>query len=615
VRKCLTCDGRFEDPRRICPQDGDVLIAEGVVTADTGRVLAGKYRLGNLIGSGGMGQVFEAVALASGEAVAVKLLKQGLVDRNASKRFEREAEAMAILSHPGIVRFLEFCRTEDGTTFLAMELLAGPTFSELRRAGKFASVERVVDLMREACGVVAAAHAKGIVHRDLKPSNIILHRAARDLTQVKVLDFGIAKFLDWTGEGLTSTGELIGTLQYMAPEQSGGRAVTPASDVYSLGAVMFEALAGRLPFVGRSAAEMMWLQASAPIPSLSTFRPDIPQGLEELVARCLAKKPENRHRDAGEMAQALEALREAPAGEETAERTRTLRINPSLLVGSVLDERYELHEWISPGRFRSHVYRAAHLRTGASVAVRVWKTGRGAVRDFLIEAFRNEARAMGVRHSNLIAIVDLGFTDDCVYIVTEYVDSLSLRTILQKRPALPRGLAARLIHGAADALGALHGRGIVSGGLSPETIRVTGTVEHPGELLLTPMGLTSLRQMEALLDPSGDAEGERLRDYMSPEQRAGRPPDPRSDIYSLGLLFIEMLGGRVHEPLGAGPGTDLPPAVPEQRPVFEGAGLAVPSLPYGLPLEWGEFLRRTIAPDPGSRIQTIAELVAALPAE
>lgn len=643
MRLCPTCQGRFEDPRRLCPNDGDVLLSEGRTTADTGRVLAGRYRLGLLIGAGGMGQVYEATVVGTSQAVAIKLLKPGLVDRNAERRFQRESEAMSILRHPGVVRMLEFCCLEDGTTCLVMERLRGPTFSELRRAGKFASVERVIALMLEACEVIAEAHAKGIVHRDLKPSNLVLHRVDATHNQVKVLDFGIAKFLDWSGEGLTSTGELVGTLQYMSPEQTRGSGVSPAADVYGLGAVIFEALAGRLPFVGRSAAEMIWLQGSAPVPAVSTFRPDIPPALDELVAKCLAKKPENRYRDASELARALAAVHEVGPTDDTLTSTKSLRVNPALLVGSILDERYELHEWVSPGRFRSHVYRATHLHTRAIVAVRVWRTGRGSVRDFLIDAFRNEARAMGVRHPNLIAIVDLGYTDEFVYIVTEYVESMSLRAVLQKRVALPRGLVARLVRGAADALGALHARGIVSGGLAPETIRVTGTLDHPEALLLSPMGLTNLRQTEALLDPTGDAEGERVRDYMSPEQRSGQVPDPRSDVFSLGLITIEMLGGRVHEPLRVGDldeGADaaaLPRSLrvgfpvgsgtwthdstgqdsevdPEsQLPVFEGTGAEIPSLPYGLPLAWGDFLRRMVAPRPKDRFQTLAEVVGALP--
>lgn len=567
-----------------------------------------------------MGKVFEATALPSGEIVAIKLLKPGLVDKKAKRRFRREADAMAALNHPGIVRILEFHQSRDGPTYIVMERLVGPTFSELRRAGKFASPERVVDLMKEASKTVAVAHEKKIVHRDLKPSNLVLHRIDRERSCVKVLDFGIAKSMGGgSGEGLTATGEMVGTLLYMAPEQARGRPVSPATDVYSLGVILFEAFAGRLPFQARTEPELVWMQASLPAPAISTFRPDVSDELDDLIARCLAKRPENRYQDGEALACALEGIQVLKTAGEELSSTRTMRVNPSLWVETVLDERYELLEWIAPGRFKSHVYRARHLRTGAEVAVRVWRTGKGAVRDCLIDAFRNEARAMGVRHPSLISIVDLGYTDECVYIVTEFVESASLRAVLQKRHVLPRSVAGGLIRGAAGALGTLHAKGIVSGGLSPETIRVTGSIDSPEQMLLSPLGLTNLKQVEALLDPD-DFEGDRLRDYMAPEQKDGATPDARSDLYSLGLLLLEMIGGTVHPPLPpilkTRTGSRIPASSRATTP-SSGRTTAIcpftPLLPRDLPAGWSEFLVRAIATTPHERFSSAEEFVAALP--
>lgn len=611
MRRCLSC-GRVDERRRVCPDDGDVLVSEGRPVPETGRILDGRYKLGNLIGEGGMGQVFEATDVASGQIVAVKLLKSGLVAKNAERRFRIEAEVMTALNHPGIVRIFEFRKSQEGWTYIVMERLVGPTFSELRRAGKFASPERVVEVVREACETVAAAHERKIVHRDLKPSNLVLHRIDRERSCVKILDFGIAKFMSGnSGEGLTATGEMVGTLLYMAPEQTRGKRVSPATDVYSLGVILFEALAGRLPFQARTAPELVWMQASSPAPAVSTFRPDISDDLDDLVARCLAKRPENRFLDGSALAKALGEVRALRTTEEPVSSTRTMRVNPSLWVGSMLDERYELLEWIAPGRFKSHVYRARHLHTGAEVAVRVWRTGKGAVRDCLTDAFRNEARAMGVRHPNLITIVDLGFTDECVYIVTEFVESVSLRAVLQRQRVLPLTMAGALVRGAAEALGTLHAKGIVSGGLSPETIRVTGSIEAPSQMLLSPLGLTNLRQVEALVDPV-DIEGDRVRDYMAPEQQGGATPDARSDLYSLGLLFIEMIGGTVHEP---------PPTVGRHRTGSQSVarrrrGIAssfTPLLPTDLPEAWSQFLLRAIAPSPDVRFTSSVEFLAAIP--
>ncbi|MBI4606131.1 MAG: serine/threonine protein kinase [Planctomycetes bacterium] len=627
MRRCFTCQARFEDQRLVCPSDGDVLGYEGKPCADTGRVLAGRYRLGNLLGEGGMGRVLEAVRLDTGLVLAMKLLRSELTaakDRHdaAEKRFEVEARAASALEHPGIVKVFEFSASSDGESFIAMERLYGSTFDELRRAGKFGALERVMDLMRQVCEVLAAAHSKGIVHRDLKPSNLFLHRLDRSASQVKVLDFGIAKILDAGGERITSTGEFLGTLLYMAPELAGGHPVTPGADVYSLGVLLFEALAGKVPFTGRTPMELIRLHASAPAPALSTYRPEVSEELEDLVARCLLKKPEGRPADAGALAAAIAGLRalRAPAGGSV--ETRTLRANPSSWVGTVIDERYEIHEWISPGRFGSDVYRATHLRTGASVAVRLWRTGKGAVRDCLLDAFRREAKAMGVRHPNLIAILDLGFNDDCVYIVTEIVESTSLRTLIARKGAIPRPQARELIRGAADALRALHEKGIVSGGLSPETVRVVEGASGPERLLISPFGVTNLKQVHSLL-PRAERTGmgDRSADYISPEQRLGREPDARSDLYSLGLILLEMLGGLVPEqglpptrsvaagveaaggaaPGGAAPGDAREPAEP------------APRLPSGLEPGWRSFLERAVARSPDGRFASADDFLAALP--
>src|SRR6185369_16942101 len=147
---------------------------------DSGRVLDDRYRLGPLIGEGGMGHVLEATDLASGDTVAVKLLKSIVVDESSEKRFRLEAMVLEALRHPGIVRILDFHQMPGGPTYMVMERLLGPTFSELRRAGKFASPERVVELMREASEIIGSAHESGIVHRDIKPSNLVLHRIDKD---------------------------------------------------------------------------------------------------------------------------------------------------------------------------------------------------------------------------------------------------------------------------------------------------------------------------------------------------------------------------------------------------------------------------------------------------
>jgi serine/threonine protein kinase len=587
-----------------------MLVGEGRPSPDSGRLLEGRYLLGNLLGEGGMGKVFEATCVESGGAVAVKILRAeagggGEKETRAEKRFQIEAEAASALDHPGVVKVHEFRRSPEGQSYIVMERLHGATFDELRRAGKLGSIERVVELVREACGIIEHAHRKGIVHRDLKPSNLFLHRIDKDASRVKVFDFGVAKILDRSGERLTGTGEFLGTLLYMAPEQTAGRPVTTGVDVYSLGVILFEALTGLAPFAGRTPVEILRLHASTPVPPLSAYRPEASQALEDLVARCLVKRPENRFRDAGELARALASLPSLRREAGSLAATTTLRSDASSWVGLILEDRYQVEEWLAPGRFGSDVYRAIHLRTGVDVAVRLWRTGGGAARECLREAFQAEARAMGVRHPNLIAVLDLGHQGDGDYIVTELVESSSLRSLLERKGRLDEAVAVRLARGAAGALGALHEKGIISGGLSPETLRVASGGDAPSKLLLTPFGLMSPRQVEALLPPGRRAEGDRSLDYLSPEQGAGASPDPRSDLYSLALILLEMLAGeaavleqlrgrRPEAPPGGGPRPARAPA-PALRP------------------EWAEFFRRALARRPEERFATAEDLAAAIP--
>ena len=627
MRRCLTCHGRFEPRRLICPSDKDILVDEGVPAPETGRVLGDLVRLGNLLGEGGMGKVFEATRLRpaegplgpgrrEGDVVAVKLLKLDRIRtdrerRTLEKRFLLEAEAAASLDSPGIVRSYDYGKLPDGSSYMVLDRLYGATFDELRRAGKFASVERVVELIREVCKILAVAHARGIVHRDLKPSNLFLHRLDRDRSQVKVLDFGIAKFLDRLGDPLTTAGEFVGTLLYMAPEQAAGRPVRKALDVYALGVILFEALAGRAPFAAHNPVEFLRLHASAPPPSLRSLRPEVSAELDEIVAKCLRKKPEHRFADAGELAEALGSIPVLAGPDESLARTATVRVGASDLVGTVLDERFELEEWIARGRFGSDVYRAIHLRTDADVAVRLWRIAAGPVRDSLIEAFRREGRAMRVRHPNLIAVIDIGYTEDCVYVATELVKSTSLREVLDRGGPLRFEAVERLAKGAAEALAALHAEGIVSGGLSPETIRVVTGKDGPERALISPFGLKDPRQLSVLFEHFGSLDrDDRSWDYISPEQKTGKDADARSDVYALAAVTLEMLGGRCAADAG-----HLESTRTEGGPA---SSLALPDpsrwiVPAGFPLEWVQFFARALDPDPEARIQSAEEFIASFP--
>jgi DNA-binding response OmpR family regulator len=260
-----------------------------------GTVLAERYRLEDAIGSGAFGTVYRAVHLELERPVAVKVLRASLAAQGeAVVRFRREGISACRVRHPNAVSVLDFGVDPGGVAYLVMEFLEGHSLLEELEEKGVLSPERAVRIMLPVCDVIAEAHAAGVIHRDIKPSNIFLQRTARGEVP-KVLDFGIAKITDESSHQ-TVTGTVLGTLAFMAPERFTGAAVDPKADVYSLGATLFEVLAGRPPFVAPEDDPMALavMHATAPPPSLRGFSPGVPEALEAAVMQALRKRPEQR---------------------------------------------------------------------------------------------------------------------------------------------------------------------------------------------------------------------------------------------------------------------------------------------------------------------------------
>ena len=270
-----------------------------------GVTLSGRYRLQRLIATGGMGQVWEAVDSRLGRRVAVKVLKQEFSsDPEFLERFRAEARIVAMLNHPGIAAVHDYGETDmDGegrTAYLVMELVNGePLNSVLKRTGRL-SLRHALDMLEQTGRALQVAHTAGLVHRDVKPGNILITPNG----QVKLTDFGIAKAVD--AVPVTQTGMVMGTAQYIAPEQALGEDATAASDVYSLGVVGYEAVSGKRPFVGDGALTVAMKhikETPAPLPA------DLPPNVRELIEITLVKNPGLRYRNGGQFADAVAAVR------------------------------------------------------------------------------------------------------------------------------------------------------------------------------------------------------------------------------------------------------------------------------------------------------------------
>ncbi|HUH06021.1 MAG TPA: serine/threonine-protein kinase [Kofleriaceae bacterium] len=282
------------------------------------RVLADRYRVGALLGQGGMGAVLAADDLRTGRPVAIKtLLPEWAESAEARQRFEREAHTTSFLRHPNVVEVFELGVLEDGTLFLVMERVRGSPVSDLIASGGL-HPRRALVLMRQAIQGLGFAHQHGLVHRDLKPDNIMVScvgEPGRTYEVVKLLDFGVVKLLGVAAamfgeERLTRTGITFGTPAYMAPEQALGRLVDARADLYAIGVILFEVLTGRVLFDTDDAMQMLRMHVGTPPPTLAQATGEAPwctAQMETLVGRALAKKPDQRWPDARAFTDAIDA--------------------------------------------------------------------------------------------------------------------------------------------------------------------------------------------------------------------------------------------------------------------------------------------------------------------
>lgn len=271
----------------------------GAVRLKAGDTLASRFVIERPLGSGGMGAVYLARDNTLGEQVAVKVIAGlAMLDPAATDRFRREASAARRISHANVVR-LHDIGEEKGLLFLSMEYVNGPSLSELLDRHGQLPLPQVRQIAAQICDGLAAAHAQGIVHRDLKPGNVLID----DQQRVKLIDFGLARLPNL--EGMTATGIIMGTPEYMAPEQIKSGAVDPRSDIYALGALLFHCLTGRPPFTGETPIAVSLAQMIEAPPALRSLRPDLSEEWEQFVMAALAKDPAQRYASAQDMRGAL----------------------------------------------------------------------------------------------------------------------------------------------------------------------------------------------------------------------------------------------------------------------------------------------------------------------
>ncbi len=313
---CPECKTIYEDEEfESCPEDGARLFTLETEIDDPllDATIDGRFRIDSRIGQGGMGSVYCGTQLSVGRQVAIKVLRDELLDREvALERFWRESKIISELTHPNIVRLIDFGQDrERDLLYLAMELVDGFNLGDLLERGRL-RIAMALEIVYQVCGALTEPHARDVIHRDLKPDNLLLVPVSDGTVQVKVLDFGIARAMEANTQ-LTATGMVCGTPQYMAPEQAQNQSLGPPTDLYALGIILYEMLCGIPPFTGNNSLQIMLQQIQTVPAPISQYLPPsaLPDQIEDLVKDMLTKQPSGRPQSAREVRDRIDVIRRA----------------------------------------------------------------------------------------------------------------------------------------------------------------------------------------------------------------------------------------------------------------------------------------------------------------
>lgn len=307
---------RRTEPQRLAPPSLNQATTEGDQPSPTELFgipispLQGRYEFITVIGAGGAGVIYKAKQKPLGRPVAVKMIHSHLVNVTALKRFLQEAKTISTMHHPNIISVHDFGVSEDNQPYMVMDYVEGTTLSDYIKKEGALEPEFAVNLAMQICDGLSHAHSHNVLHRDLKPNNVMLVPLAAGEHHLRVLDFGLAKLFaeDEQADHLTKTGETVGTPAYMAPEQVMGKKLSPRSDIYSLGCLMYHCLTGFVPFGGATKMETMLKQLNDPPPPFSEYDIDVSERLEELVMQILSKDPAARPESMSQVKERLKAL-------------------------------------------------------------------------------------------------------------------------------------------------------------------------------------------------------------------------------------------------------------------------------------------------------------------
>jgi tRNA A-37 threonylcarbamoyl transferase component Bud32 len=365
-RRCPACNAKYPLDFLVCPIDTTALEIHGVVTGDDpliGEVVAGSFCVIGVLGSGGMGRVYEAQHVRLPRRFAVKVMHDVLARQSeAMVRFEREAQAAARVVNEHVLEVVDVVRTKDRRPCIVTELLSGESLGDVLDREKKLPLATAIAICRQVCHGLSAAHAAGVVHRDLKPSNLFLVKRPGNAIHVKIVDFGVAKLND---SELTRTGMVVGTPAFMAPEQARGSASVDARvDIYAVGALLYSMLTGRPPFTDEEQARILVRLLTEDPPRPRSIDRSIPEGIEALIQRAMARAPQDRPASVDELDRLISQFDERV-------RAEIVRISlpPGLAKEAAQGGVNEAHALELTGRMAANVTRRARYTRPATIGL------------------------------------------------------------------------------------------------------------------------------------------------------------------------------------------------------------------------------------------------------
>ncbi|MBV9611205.1 MAG: protein kinase [Acidobacteriaceae bacterium] len=490
-----------------------------------GEIIADRYRILQRLGQGGMGTVYQALDRELDRVIALKIIRPDVVSSpTAIRRLKQETLLARQIAHRNVVRVFDL-GIAAGVRFITMEFVEGETLRALmHRKGKLPADEAVV-IMKQVCAGLQAAHAEYVIHRDLKPGNVIIGRDGR----TRILDFGLARPAEDTG--ITRTGVLLGTPDYMSPEQALGQPADSRSDIFSLGVIFYEMLSGRLPFTSQTAVESFLMRTRVGAPPLADVEPSVSVHLARIVMRCLALDAARRYQSAQELLDDLSA----PEGVISQPRSASGEAMPP---GTMLGSRYRIEAEAGAGGM-GRVYRATDLDLNRNVAIKVVREDLSTDPEALRRLKEEIALASRISHRNVLRIHDLGEADGVRFVSMAWAEGEDLEHLIRRAAPLAEERIVQLATEICQGLEAAHDQGIVHRDLKPTNV----LLDAAGHACIADFGLAHSIEKPGALSPSGEVHG--TPRYMAPEQVEAKPTDVRTDVYSLGLVLYEMATGRI----------------------------------------------------------------------